>query len=578
MFSPHSHAALSPDIGSVQSGHKHYHATVTAFLRPLLTDNHDGARSHSSHSFHSTPSPAPTDLLPSSHSSLSTSSSSLSWFTSSPPPHLPLWLMYVVSLSAMLIAGSAYNFASWSTHLKARLSFTQSELELIGYCGNWPGFIQPFCGLAINRFHPAVTACIAAGFLLLGYGGLALGVTGWSSVLSSPALLATSNGLVIIGITFIYTLVITIDVQNLPPHRTGVGIAVLVTFFGLSASMFSLLYVYALSSDLLAYFVLSGLLSSSVCLLNACTLRRVGRQAEDVLGEGRLRAGSVLSSASSLSEPSPSSSSSLSSLSFSSSTSLPHTADDSTLLTSPTPYSTLPPKLPLPPPPSSLTDGSFLSVFRILFHLLHSGYFYAYFGLMFLVGGCGYITINNTGAIVASLNDGVADPGFTFACILTLSLGNGLGRLLMGFSDFVPIRRGWFAVMSASLMLSVYAWNVLWVTAKRQWLLSAFFTGLAYGGCWSIVPILTAETEAWPHSLFAFIFGWIAIAPAMASLTFNAVVGALYDAQADADHNCVGKRCWVSSFTMGIGLACIALLTSIALVGWTHTGKKRRKA
>ena len=143
----------------------------------------------------------------------------------------------------------------------------------------------------------------------------------------------------------------------------------------------------------------------------------------------------------------------------------------------------------------------------------------------------------------------------------------------MGFSDFIPIRRGWFAVMSAALMLAVYVCDLLLVDTKRDWMVAAFFTGLAYGGCWAIVPILTAET--WDRSIYAFSWGWVAIAPSLASLAFNAVVGALYDAQADAEHNCVGKRCWFSSLTMGIAAACIGLLVSITLVGWTSSGRKR---
>jgi len=215
-------------------------------------------------------------------------------------------------------------------------------------------------------------------------------------------------------------------------------------------------------------------------------------------------------------------------------------------------------------------------VFRVLWHMMKGGMFYALFGVMFLVGGPGYVCINNTGAIVQSLNGGVADRQFTFWCILTLSAGNGLGRMLMGVSDVIPIRRGWFAVMSASLMLAVYTRNFFLVETKEQWLLTAFFTGLSYGSCWSIIPILTAET--WPRSWIGITWGWVACAPSLASLTFNSIVGALYDAQADAAHECVGRRCWLSTFAMCIGAASVGLIVTVSLVGWTEVGKKKKES
>ena len=367
-----------------------------------------------------------------------------------------IWLIYAVSLFAMAIAGTAYNFSSWSPDLKARLHYTQSELELVGYTGNFPGFIQPFVGVLINRYPPAVTAVIGALFLFAGYAGLAVGVTGWADWMSAPGVLAAANGSVIVGVTFIYTVVISINVLNLPEGRLGAGIAVLVMFYGLSASMFSLLYVYALQSDLLAYFVISALLTSSVALVNACTLRVVRLEGtEAAVADRRPRSASAVSSeSSSVSHSSaPPSPSSFSSLSFSSSPSLLHITTTEELLTAPASPPGAPPSYvrePLTPRSleAELSDGSMLSLFRVLLVMLRGGYFYSYFGVMFLVGGCGYMTINNTGAIVQSLNGGVADRQFTSWCILALSLGNGLGRLVMGVSDLVPIRRGWFTVMS----------------------------------------------------------------------------------------------------------------------------------
>jgi hypothetical protein len=124
---PHTDAA-DGGSGSVQTRFPHPTVGPPSDRQPLLDHRQvDPLYSASS----------PTDVLTASQSSLSLSSS----FSSTAPPPLTVspfhspWFIYVVSLSAMLVAGSAYSFSSWSPDLKARLSYTQSELELVGYFG-----------------------------------------------------------------------------------------------------------------------------------------------------------------------------------------------------------------------------------------------------------------------------------------------------------------------------------------------------------------------------------------------------------------------------------------------------------
>ena len=390
-----------------------------------------------------------------------------------PSPPRSIWFIYSVSLSGMLIAGTAYAYSAWSPDLKARLSLSQSQVELIGYCGNFPGLVQPFVGVLTNRYHPAVTAMLAAAFLLTGY--LLMAAAVWTdSCLTSASVLAAANASVVVGITHIYTVILAVNVLNLPPHRLGLGISGCVTLYGLSASVFSLPYVYALHNNLTGYFLLSGLLSSTVCLLNAAVLRKVPRTAAATLSVSAgphaepplaslLLLPPVSPQPSSRSSSSPSSLSSISfssSPSFSSAANTPACTADTIAAPAHSSASPFPGALPSSSPPSSspssaldqrLTDGSFISVFLVLLHLLRLPLFYLYFAVIFLVGGCGYLIINNTGNVLQSLNDGQQDHELTFACILLLSLGNGLGRMLMAFSDVVPIRAGWFAVISGQL-------------------------------------------------------------------------------------------------------------------------------
>ena len=442
----------------------------------------------------------------------------------------------------MLIAGTAYNFSSWSPDLKQRLKWTQSELELVGYSGNFPGFVQPFVGVLCNRYRPAVTAVAAAVLMATGYVGMGLGVSGWAGTgwMSNAVVMAVCNGSVIVGVTCIYTITLAVNVVNLPTHRLGAGIAVLVMFYGLSASLFSLLYVYVLHSSLLAYFFLCAALCSAVCLLNAVTLKKYPNGDTHTTTNGSSISDNI-TSADDLANP--------------------------TSLTSP--YAAI--EEADSTRTAALSSGSLMSVFYVLFLMLRSPLFYAYFFIMFFVGGAGYVTINNTGNVVESLNRGVPDDSWTFVCIVVLSMCNGLGRLIVSTSDLLPIRRGWFAVASATLMAGVYAYNLFIVDSTRSWLISVVGAGLAYGSMWAITPVLTAET--WPRALFGISWGWVAASPACASLVFNAIVGALYDRQADVNHVCIGVGCWHDAFVLGVVISVVGLCIAIAMTQYTLVGK-----
>ena len=494
-----------------------------------------------------------TSFAPSTHSTASTpthrkrSLSTAASTTQPEPATSSILFIYLISLLAMLIAGTAYNFSSWSPDLKQRLNWTQSQLELVGYFGNFPGFVQPFVGVLCNRYRPAVTAIAAAVLMAAGYIGMGLGVSGWTgtSWLSSAVVMGVCNGSVIVGVTCIYTITLAVNVVNLPPHRLGAGIALLVMFYGLSASLFSLLYVYVLHSSLLAYFFLCAALCSTVCLLNAATLQKLPHTDTHATTTTGSSSDHITS------------------------------ADDLAHPTSPTSHYAAIEEAGTTSSSAALSSGSLMSVFYVLLLMLRSPLFYAYFFIMFFVGGAGYVTINNTGNVIESLNGGVPDDHWTFVCIVVLSMCNGLGRLLVSTSDLLPVRRGWFAVASSTIMASVYVYNLFVVDSTRSWLLSAIGAGLAYGSVWAITPVLTAET--WPRALFAISWGWIACSPAIASLVFNAIVGALYDRQANEQHVCIGGGCWHNAFVLGVVISVIGLCLSIAMTQYTQVGKQAKK-
>ena len=311
-----------------------------------------------------------------------------------------------------------------------------------------------------------------------------------------------------------------------------------------SASIFSLLYVYVLHSSLLAYFFICAALCSAVCLLNATTLKKYPNNDHHHKITNDTSTSDHITSADDLANPTPPTS--------------PYAAIEEAGTTR----------------TAALSSGSLMSVFHVLLLMLKSPLFYAYFFIMFFVGGAGYVTINNTGNVIESLNGGVPNDSWTFVCIVVLSMCNGLGRLIVSTSDLLPIRRGWYAVASATLMASVYVYNLFVVDKTRLWLLSVIGAGLSYGSMWAIIPILTAET--WPRALFGISWGWVAASPAIASLVFNAIVGALYDRQADANHVCIGLGCFHDAFVLGVVISVVGLCIAIAMTQYTLVGRQAK--
>lgn len=78
-------------------------------------------------------------------------------------------------------------------------------------------------------------------------------------------------------------------------------------------------------------------------------------------------------------------------------------------------------------------------------------------------------------------------------------------------------------------------------------------------------------------SVRCLIAGWVASSPAIASLVFNAIVGAMYDRQANAEHLCVGIGCWHNAFVLMLCVAVVGLCISVAMTPYTRVGKQARR-
>ena len=132
-------------------------------------------------------------------------------------------------------------------------------------------------------------------------------------------------------------------------------------------------------------------------------------------------------------------------------------------------------------------------VFGAVYFLVRTRTYWIMMIVFILVAGSGSVQINNTGHIVQSLNGGVQDGNLTTMLILLLSLSNASGRLLMGLSDVVPIRKGWWLVGVCAFMALTHLANAWLFTRKELVIFGVIGIGLSYGGLWAILPIILSE-------------------------------------------------------------------------------------
>jgi hypothetical protein len=194
------------------------------------------------------------------------------------------------------------------------------------------------------------------------------------------------------------------------------------------------------------------------------------------------------------------------------------------------------------------------------------------FWILFLTFACGsgngLMYTNNVGNLIESINDKVFDKNylkdFTSQCISIYSVANGLGRILMGFSDYAPFKRGYFVIvalifMTASQLISAFLINFL--STIRY---TSALVGLSYGMVWSITPTLVSEIFG-PKE-FALIWGWFALAPTLGSVVFNSIAGKVYQSHVTVGKTCFGSSCYFSSFIYNaIGAVIGALVGAVGI-------------
>lgn len=401
------------------------------------------------------------------------------------------------------------------------------------------------------------------------------------------------------GSSTLFSMLMTINLGNVPSHRRGTVLSVIATVFGLSAAFFTLFYNDVFQSNVANFlFFLCALLTTS-CLVTGLVLRRVdplvwSTDSLDALLLGgdndefprrapssSINGGAVVNSDGGL----PEDDSFLSmerenarfeQLTHGKSMELESDAEEQSEeahLARLVAQDLVQHEYHL-----RVFGGGLLGrFFGSLWYLVQHRNFWLIAVIVFFIVGPGLMAINNAGHVVQSLNGGVQDGPLTTILILTLSLSNGSGRLLMGLSDYVACRRGvWLCIVAVLMSLTHFA-NAFLVTTKHDVFLTVIGVGLAYGGLWAVVPIIVSDEFGVAH--FPLNVGWALAVAGPASLFFNYFAGDFYDQHTPPGSNvCAGVHCYRDSFLLCACGAAFASVLALILVPRTRLVKPKKKS
>lgn len=169
-------------------------------------------------------------------------------------------------------AGTSYAFGVYSSDLKSRLHLTQDEIQLVGAMGNVGLYLTFFSGLAFTAFGPHVASVAAVVLTLVGYlmmAGVAGGILPGSTGLLCVAAFIWSN-----GSSWADLVSISVQTRNFP-HDRGLILGVLKSFFGLSATIFTVAYDAMFPGSASSFLLFLAIVVPSLLLVTGLTQRFV---------------------------------------------------------------------------------------------------------------------------------------------------------------------------------------------------------------------------------------------------------------------------------------------------------------
>ncbi|KAG0201502.1 hypothetical protein BGX28_005688 [Mortierella sp. GBA30] len=150
---------------------------------------------------------------------------------------LTQYIALIIGILVMSFSGSLFSFASFSTDIRLRFTFTSSHINLLSAIGDtsmYVGFL--IVGPIYDHQGPKPTMIVASVLTFLGYGGMVLAYErAWGGL----GLLMVLYCLAGIASTAAYLAALATNMSNFPASSAGTLSGVLLACFGLSATLFS---------------------------------------------------------------------------------------------------------------------------------------------------------------------------------------------------------------------------------------------------------------------------------------------------------------------------------------------------
>mmetsp|Transcript_7201 Transcript_7201/g.13657 ORF Transcript_7201/g.13657 Transcript_7201/m.13657 type:complete len:509 (+) Transcript_7201:69-1595(+) len=457
---------------------------------------------------------------------------------------------YAVAVLTMASAGTMYAFGTYEDSLKEALGFTQSQISTVGYMGDAGLYLSgPFTGRLVDRMGPRVANTVAACNLLVGYLMMCAAV---HAQINSSVFVGTFFAMAGAGSGGLYLSLLSSQARNFSAANRGMVVGILVSLYGLSAMLYTMIYSVAFSDRMVVWFLaFIGASTTLTALLSAaCTYDVNFLMSTQYTTTGFAHLEEDRDGGSPAAGPAD------------------EASEEQQLIG------------------RSQSKGGWGAALVVLAQDVR---FWLAFSVLFLLSGSGLMFINNIGSMSKAIrSEGQSSHKETVAMLF--SLMNCLGRVGTGVtSDRLPIRKGWFLVVQGLLMLVMYALMII-KPCTVSLLVSAVGVGVAYGGLWAIQPTLVSEIFGIEN--FGTNWGYMVAAPGLGGFVFNFVTGMMYDQvsrenelhathidKGEADmgtqhHQCRGEMCYKSAFVFSVASCVLAVVLALCLVPETNLGKE----
>jgi len=408
----------------------------------------------------------------------------------------------------MLVAGTLYNFSAYSPSLKDEMSYTQTQVNLIGTLGDVGLYCAFTMGLLYDRFGHRVTSVIASalvgGGYLLSY--LSVKEIWWNSPFWVLVIFYILIGQGSYGINIS---ALDVNIKNYSKQHRGKVTGLLAGGFGLSSAMFTGIYSLFFSdmSSVAPFILFMAISVASVALLGGLMLKL--QHYQELPPEERI-----------LNEE----------------------------------------KSPLLPTPREQTNAMNLTPFQ----MMKQADFWLLFVCLTFGSGAGMMVINNIGSIRLTFGGDSGDETQTFL-IVAFSTCNFLGRLAFGFlSDRFQnaLPRSFWLSTACGIMAASHLLFFLFPSIVMSFVM-VVGTGIAYGGIFATAPTLVSIFFGIAH--FGANYGVCLLAPAMGSFGFGYLSGAIYEHHADDDGDCTGHSCYSLTFAITAAACATSMLVGFYL-------------